>query len=89
MTTAPNTHTVGGQLVDEVEAAAILSVPRRTLQQWRYLGRGPVYFKLGQTVRYSRTDLTRFLAAGRVVPEHEQLHLPGTAAAAYKPSRSA
>jgi hypothetical protein len=52
-----------GDLVDEREAAAILAAEVRTLRNWRALGKGPRYHKIGQRmVRYLRADLTTFIA---------------------------
>ena len=45
----------------EIEVADLINVPRRTLQAWRYQGRGPRYVKLGGSVRYRVTDLEKFL----------------------------
>jgi hypothetical protein len=52
-----------GELVDELEAAAILDSAVRTLRNWRALGKGPKYRKIGQRlVRYHRADLAAFIA---------------------------
>jgi predicted DNA-binding transcriptional regulator AlpA len=50
-----------GELVDEHEAAAILSTAVRTLRNWRALRKGPRYRKIGaRLVRYHRADLAEF-----------------------------
>lgn len=50
---------------DQREAARFLSMSVRTLEDWRYKGGGPAYYKLGRRlVRYRRADLEKFLAAG-------------------------
>ena len=50
-----------GDLVDEHEAAAILSTAVRTLRNWRALRKGPRYRKIGaRMVRYHRADLAAF-----------------------------
>jgi predicted DNA-binding transcriptional regulator AlpA len=52
-----------GELVDEREAAAILSTAVRTLRNWRSLQTGPKYRKIGlRLVRYHRADLAAFIA---------------------------
>ena len=52
-----------GELVDEVEAAAILGIAVRTLRNWRALRKGPHFNKIGQRmVRYHRADLSAFIA---------------------------
>ena len=40
-------------------------MPESTLAQWRYLGKGPRYLKLGGHVRYSRSDVNDWLNACR------------------------
>ncbi|MEO9091120.1 MAG: helix-turn-helix domain-containing protein [Rhodanobacter sp.] len=48
-----------GDLVDENVAAAILDTSPRTLRNWRALGKGPPYVKIGaRLVRYNRALLT-------------------------------
>jgi hypothetical protein len=54
-------------LITESEAAGILRVSLTSLRRWRRLGCGPVYRKLGRTVRYRANDLSDFVAsAGRM-----------------------
>lgn len=40
-----------------------LGLPQKTLAQWRYLGRGPRWVKIGRHVRYRRSDVDGWLAA--------------------------
>lgn len=50
-------------------AADYLQVTVKTLANWRYLGIGPKYRKVGQRcVRYRLADLDEFLAAGERCP---------------------
>jgi predicted DNA-binding transcriptional regulator AlpA len=60
----PNTAPLQpGDLVDEREAAAILSASVQTLRNWRWAGKGPRVRKIGQRlVRYHRADLAAFIA---------------------------
>ena len=44
-------------LLTEIEAARLLSLSRRTLQQWRVTGEGPPFEKLGTAVRYDPAEL--------------------------------
>jgi hypothetical protein len=55
-------------LVDEHEAAVILSKPAGTLRQWRHRGLGPAYVKLGLSVRYRRADLEQFITEHVIQP---------------------
>ena len=49
-------------LFSEVEAATYLSVSRKTLQGWRWLGTGPRFVKISaRCVRYRLADLALFV----------------------------
>lgn len=50
-------------LMSEAQVAEILGKPPRTLRQWRYLGIGPTYLKVGATVRYRARDVEAWLEA--------------------------
>lgn len=51
-----------GDLVDEREAAAILSASVQTLRNWRWAGKGPRVRKIGlRLVRYHKADLAAFV----------------------------
>lgn len=48
-------------MLNEQEAAALLGLSRRTMQEWRRLGKGPKYKKLGErAVRYELETLQAF-----------------------------
>lgn len=50
-----------GDLVDEKEAAGILGVKVGTIRNWRSLGQGPRFRKIGtKAIRYHRDDLAAF-----------------------------
>ncbi|MGE0307168.1 MAG: helix-turn-helix transcriptional regulator [Acidimicrobiia bacterium] len=55
-------------LISPDELALHLAVPATTLAQWRYLGRGPAYLKVGRHVRYRVADVERWLAQQTVSP---------------------
>ena len=42
------------------EAARLLKVSHRTLEDWRLTGRGPAFLKWGRAVRYRVADLEDF-----------------------------
>lgn len=42
------------------EAAQVLCVSVKTLEAWRRLGKGPMFVKLGRSVRYTMGDLDQF-----------------------------
>lgn len=55
----------GQGLLREKQVAQELGLSVRALQAWRSKGVGPVYLKLGRSVRYRREDLEAFMEAGR------------------------
>lgn len=48
------------------EAAEYMQVAEKTLANWRSLGRGPSYSKLGHVIVYQKADLDDFLNSQRV-----------------------
>jgi excisionase family DNA binding protein len=52
-------------LVNEIEAARQLGISVKTIRRWRWAGRGPVFRKIGGSVRYHPADLEAFIEAGR------------------------
>ncbi|MEU7913457.1 helix-turn-helix transcriptional regulator [Microbispora bryophytorum] len=49
------------QLATPTELSEYLAVPEKTLTQWRWLGTGPRWSKVGRHVRYRWTDIERWL----------------------------
>jgi predicted site-specific integrase-resolvase len=49
-------------LLTESEAAARLCVSLVTVRRWRRLGTGPIFRKLGRSVRYRPADIADFVA---------------------------
>jgi excisionase family DNA binding protein len=56
------------RLLSTEEVAEVLGRPPRTLRQWRYLGEGPKYLKVGATVRYRAHDVEAWLKAQEQEP---------------------
>lgn len=56
-------------LLTPEQASEWLSIPVGTLRQWRSLGRGPVYVKVGHFVRYKAADLAKFIEDNTHRPE--------------------
>jgi excisionase family DNA binding protein len=52
-------------LLTEAEAANLLRVSLGSVRRWRQEGRGPVFRKLGRSVRYRPADLADFVALSR------------------------
>lgn len=49
-------------------AARVIGLGHRTLEQWRHLGKGPAYLKVGRQVRYRQSDLDVWLQDRRIQP---------------------
>lgn len=52
----------------EDQAAEYLGMKTNTLRQWRFLSKGPVYLKIGRSVRYRQADLDAFLERVAIQP---------------------
>lgn len=53
-------------LLNEQEAAALLTVKPATLAGWRCEGKGPAFCKMEGAIRYLRTDLTAWIENSRI-----------------------
>jgi len=52
------------------QAAAIIGVKKRTMDNWRSLGRGPAYIKLNKRrIGYLRGDTLSFIQKHRIEPQ--------------------
>jgi predicted DNA-binding transcriptional regulator AlpA len=62
----PNVTTLQpGDLVDEREFAEIIDSKVATVRNWRSLGKGPPFIKIGERmVRHRRSDIEQWLASG-------------------------
>jgi hypothetical protein len=49
------------QFLTDVEIEAAYGIRRKTLQNWRVLGRGPVYRKFGSAVLYNVRELEEWI----------------------------
>jgi hypothetical protein len=49
--------------LDTKQAAEYICCAKRTLDKWRVAGGGPVFIKLGRSVRYDTIDLDKWIAA--------------------------
>jgi hypothetical protein len=57
--------TLSEPLITEGEAAAMLRVSLTSLRRWRSNGCGPVFRKMGKSVRYRPADLAEFVSSAR------------------------
>ncbi len=63
------THTTDQSGLTTEQAAAIIGANKRTLDNWRSLGRGPAYVKLSKRlVRYLLSDVQAYIEQNRVEP---------------------
>lgn len=54
------------EVLTEKEAASLLKVSLRTVQNWRYDKNGPPYTKIGGTIRYRRSEVLAWLSREQV-----------------------
>jgi len=59
------------KIVVEKGAAEFTGFAVQTLRNWRFLGKGPPYLKIGRSVRYQLDDLDAFLSDRRIEPEND------------------
>jgi len=52
-------------LLNERETAKKLRISVQLLRKWRANGTGPEHIKLGKCVRYSESDIERYIASQR------------------------
>ncbi len=52
------------ELLTQKQLAQRWALSERTLERWRSIGEGPVYIKLGYTVRYRLADVEAFEQKG-------------------------
>ncbi len=48
-------------LMNEDQAAQVLTVGTKTLQSWRVRGVGPRFIRIGRLVRYTMEELMRYI----------------------------
>lgn len=58
--------------LDEKESAKLLALAVQTLRNWRCTRKGPPYFKIGRSVRYSRQALLDYREGKKITPEMHQ-----------------
>ncbi len=51
------------RLLTPDEVGAYLGIPVGTLANWRYLGRGPAFLRVGRYVRYRQSGLVAWTAS--------------------------
>jgi hypothetical protein len=51
----------GKRFITDLEIEGAYGIPRKTLQNWRVLGRGPRFRKFGSGVRYKVSDVEAWI----------------------------
>ncbi|WP_181951993.1 helix-turn-helix transcriptional regulator [Pseudovibrio ascidiaceicola] len=54
-------NSVENALITEAAAADYLGISIRTIQAWRVRGGGPIFVKMGKTVRYRSSDIQNWI----------------------------
>ncbi len=65
--TTKNYKNRANRLLTPKQAEEYLGIPVKSLANWRSLGKGPAYYKLGGKVRYSENDLEKWQETCRVL----------------------
>lgn len=68
MTTTDPDRRMFGRFLSVKEAAALIGLSSRTLDRYRHMGTGPVFYKLGTSIRYREDDLRTWLEEHRMKP---------------------
>lgn len=56
-------------LIASEDVARELGLKRQTLAAWRTIGRGPLFYKVGRRVMYSKADIMKWLEGQRREPK--------------------
>lgn len=56
------------QYLTEIQVSEFTGFALPTLRNWRFCGKGPVYYKIGRSVRYKLEDVASFMTSGRIEP---------------------
>jgi hypothetical protein len=59
--TVTKTHVEDESLYDSAQAAEFMHKSERTMANWRSLGIGPPFVKVGASVRYAPADLRQYI----------------------------
>jgi hypothetical protein len=57
------------EILDEKQSAELLGLAVQTLRNWRCTRKGPPYYKIGRSVRYSREALLHYREGKKITPE--------------------
>ncbi len=69
----PDEPQIARALMSPTEVSEYLGIPRGTLANWRYQGRGPLFIRMGRHVRYRAGDLEDWIDR-QAAPGHRMSH---------------
>ena len=69
------------RLMTPKQLADVLDVEVNTLANWRVLGRGPAFIRMGTTIRYDERDVQLFINQSRRRSTADPGHVPAPSAA--------
>ena len=64
-------HVEHPRYISEKEVSSITGLSLQTLRNYRSVGKGPTYCKIGRAVRYPLSDLLSFMEARKITPRLE------------------
>lgn len=71
MTTAASLENLPPQaLLSDREVALLYRIPAGSLRNWRLLGRGPRFLRIGRSCRYRKADIEAFLNAAAAATQN-------------------
>lgn len=59
------------EYISECELAGRIGIAAHTLANWRFLGKGFPYFRIGRTIRYRRKDVSLYIKQRKVNPKRD------------------
>lgn len=60
---------LGKPLLIDTEVARITKCSISSVRKWRVQGRGPLFFRLGNSVRYKEQDVLHYVQSGKLYSE--------------------
>lgn len=60
--------------LNQKKVSELIGVPAKTLEKWRERNRGPVWYKLCETIKYKLSDVQDFIEKSRHVPAEKSKH---------------
>lgn len=59
---------IRAQFISENEVALITGLATGTLRNWRFVGKGMPYHRIGRAIRYDYNDVIEFMRVQRIEP---------------------